>query len=136
MFQNVVWGFMWRRVQEVGGWVGTIAGVAALIWQGLKPAQQEVLGRLISAGWENVTLGDIKLVLPGLFLAAAGYWQSWRATRQPQAVTRDGTKVALDKLPPTTRAKIEIDVKKVPAKPAPRLPSGGIGGLLKGIFTR
>ena len=90
MFQSVVWGWAWRRLLEVGGWVGSVAGVVYAVYQGLDPAQQEVLSRLIGRGWEQVTLGDLKLLAPALALGTWGYVQSWRATREPQVVTRDG----------------------------------------------
>jgi hypothetical protein len=125
MFQNVVWGWLGRRAVEVGGLVGTVAS----IYLALPPDRQAVITRILSGEWQDITLGAI---VPFLFYLGSQV-MSFRATVQPQVVTNDGTKVDMRKLPPTTRAKVQIDAKKVPV---PRVATGGLGDLFKGIFTR
>lgn len=112
MFQNVIWGWLGRRAVEVGGLVGTVASV----YFALPPERQEIVNRILSGEWQDITLGAIVPFAIYLFSQVL----SFRATVKPQVVTADGEKVDLKKLPPTTRAKVQIDAKKVTAPDKPK----------------
>ena len=87
--QNVVLGWLWRRLQEL---VAFVAGLAPLFMM-LPPAYQDlILGVLQGQG------GGYSI---SVYIGLIGYlwtqWQSYRATVKPQVVTTEGRKVILDK---------------------------------------
>jgi hypothetical protein len=110
--QNVILGWLGRRAVEVGGLIGTVAS----IYFALPPERQDVVNRILSGEWQDITLGAI--VPFGIYVFSQVL--SFRATVKPQVVTPDGTKIALPKLDPSTRAKVQVDVanKKIDAKKA------------------
>lgn len=124
MFKNVVLGWTWRRVLEIGGAVGTVGGFLFQLYAQLSPTQQEVVGRIFSAGYGKLTIDELKLLAIPLGGMLWGYIWSFRSTTKPHAVD-DGKIVAKKDLPPTTREAIEVSVGAAEPKPRPKL-----GGLL------
>jgi hypothetical protein len=112
MLKNVVLGWLGRRALEVGGLVGTLWSAYSV----LPPERQEVVNRILSGEWQDITLGA--LVPFAVYIGSQVL--SFRATVQPQVVTADGTKARLPDLAPSTRAKVQVDVanKKIDAKKA------------------
>ena len=124
MFQNVVWGWLGRRAVEIGGLVGLVWSAYAA----LAPGQQDLVNRIVTGKWQDITLGAL---VPFLIYAGSQVL-SFRATVKPQVVTPDGAKTDFKKLPPTTRAKVQIDAKKV----TPPKVDTGLGQFIKDFFTR
>jgi hypothetical protein len=106
--QNVVLGWLFRRAQEIGGLVGTLA----LLYVGLGPQGQETISQLLGGSWQNVSLGAIATM-------AVYVWsqvQSFRATVKPQVVTTEGKKIT-PQPDSTAQAKIEAIAVTAPRKP-------------------
>lgn len=91
IFTGVAAGWLGRRALELGGLIGTIFA----FWAALPPGFQEVITRLITGKWQDVTLG----ALVPLLVYVVSQVLSFRATVKPQIVTDDGLKVSTDKLP-------------------------------------
>ncbi|KKC39492.1 hypothetical protein WH87_04645 [Devosia epidermidihirudinis] len=89
MFQNVIIGWLARRILEIGGLIG--AGLTA--WNNLPPATQEAVLSILGNNWEQITLGA--LVPLGAMLW--GYVWSALSTFKPQVVTSDGKRIALSR---------------------------------------
>ena len=125
MFQNVIWGWVGRRAVEIGGLLGLVWSAYAA----LAPGQQDLVNRIVTGNWQDITLGAL---VPFLIYIGSQVL-SFRATVKPQVVLPEGKKVDYKKLPPTTRAKVQIDAKKVPQ---PEVSAGGLGDFIKDFFTR
>lgn len=112
MFKNVVLGWLGRRALEVGG----LVGAAFSAYLALGEPQKDVVNRIVSGDWQNITLGAI---VPFLVYIGSQVL-SFRATVQPQVVTADGIKVKENDLDPSTRAKVKVDIanKKIDARKA------------------
>lgn len=82
-------GWLWRRVQEVGGLVTVLLGFYEIM-----PPQYQALVVAVLAGQG----GGISIAIYGGFAVwLFSQFQSLRATIKPQVVTTDGTKIALPK---------------------------------------
>ena len=104
MFKNVVVGWLGRRALEVGGLIGMLWSAYTV----LPPSRQEIINRIFTGEWQDITLGAL-VPFGGYVISQV---LSFRATVKPQAVTPDGTKVSFEKLDPSTRAKVHLDVLK------------------------
>lgn len=93
--QNVVLGWLWRRVQELAAWT---AGLLPLFM--VLPAEHQalILGVLQGQGGGYTISAYI-----GFAVYLFSQWQSYRATVKPQVVTTDGKKVTIDKGSNTAR---------------------------------
>ncbi len=113
MFKNVVLGWLGRRALEVGGLVGMLWSAYTV----LPPARQEIINRIFTGEWQDITLGALVPFL-GYVISQV---LSFRATVKPQVVTEDGTKTKLPDLDPSTRTKIKVDIanKKAVEPPKP-----------------
>ncbi len=78
---NVVMGWVWRRVLEIGGWLG----VAASIYAGLPPEYQGVVIAILTGQGGSLSIAAV-------FGFAVYIWSqimSFRSTVKPQVVTPD-----------------------------------------------
>jgi hypothetical protein len=95
--QNVVLGWLWRRLQEL---VAFIAGLAPII--ATMPPEHQAFVMDILQG-RGGALSISAYIGFGLYLWTQ--WQSYRATVKPQVVTTEGRKVTLGKgTPEASRA--------------------------------
>lgn len=78
---NVVMGWIWRRVLEVGGWLG----IAASIYAGLPPEYQGVVLAILTGQGGSLTIGA------GIGFAVYMWSQvmSYRSTVTPHVVASD-----------------------------------------------
>ncbi|MBU1307412.1 MAG: hypothetical protein KKF33_18060 [Alphaproteobacteria bacterium] len=106
--QNVVLGWLWRRLQEL---VAAVAGLAPLFLM-LPPEYQ----KLIIAVMQGQGGGYTVSVYIGFVVYLWTQWQSWSATVKPQVVTSDGKKIPVAK---DTRAASQIEAVAT-AAPKPR----------------
>jgi hypothetical protein len=107
---NIVLGWLWRRVQELGGLGGTLA----FLYMSLPPEGKDAVNQIFAGGWQNVSLGAVATI--ALYLWSQ--WKSWRSTVRPQVVTADAQQIILPKESVTT-AKVEAIAKTAPV-PRPR----------------
>lgn len=112
MFQHAAWGWVFRRLLDFGGIIATAVSFGFGVYAALPASSQDAVRTVLTGRWEDVTLGAF---LPAV-VAVVGAVVSYRATVKPQAVTRDGTKVKLDDLSASTRARVEIDAKEAPKR--------------------
>ena len=93
--QNVVLGWIWRRLQEL---VAFIAGLAPLFLI-LPPEYQALVIDVLRGQGGGYSIS--------VYIGFAAYlwsqWQSYRATVKPQVVTDSGKKVVFDKGGSTAR---------------------------------
>jgi hypothetical protein len=128
--QNVILGWLGRRALEVGGLAGTVLAA----YMALQPNQQDIVNRILTGRWQDITLGAF---IPFLIYIGSQVL-SFRATVKPQVVTNDGKKIDMKKLPPQTRAEVNIGARQV----APPTQVGGKGvvgeilGGLRDLFVR
>ena len=87
--QNVVLGWLWRRLQEL---VAFVAGLAPLFLM-LPPEHQELVVAVLRGQGGGYSVSAYL----GFGLWLWSQWQSYRATVKPQVVTTEGRKVTLDK---------------------------------------
>lgn len=104
--QNVLLGWLLRRVQELVAWV---AGLAPLFLM-LPPEHQALIVAVLQGQGGGYSVS----AYIGFAMYLWSQWQSYRATVRPQVVTGSGRKIALD---PYTRAASEIEAR---ASTAPR----------------
>lgn len=98
IFTGLVGQWFLRRAMELGGLLGTLF----MLYQGLPPSAQEAIQKLLTGGWENVTLG----ALAPLALAVWGYVWSLRSTTKPQIVI-DNKQVPIKTLPAGKKTIVE-----------------------------
>ena len=105
--QNVVLGWLWRRLQEL---VAFTAGLAPLFMM-LPPEYQKLVIAVLQGQGGGYTISTYA----GFAFYLWTQWQSWRATVKPQVVTSDGRKIPIAK---DTRAASQIEaVASVAPKP-------------------
>ncbi|MET0337896.1 MAG: hypothetical protein ABW063_09045 [Caulobacter sp.] len=83
--ENVIVGWVRRRLLEVGGIVGLIVPFV----MAMPPDQQAVLVAIITGQGGGLSIA----ALFGLGVYLFGQWRSWRATVNPQVVTSDKKKI-------------------------------------------
>lgn len=87
MFQNIILAWLWRRVQEVGGW----AAVILPIYLAMPDAQKAVIGKILTGQGGSLSIS----AAIGLAVYLFSQWQSYRSTVKPQVVTADAQQIAL-----------------------------------------
>lgn len=87
--QNVVLGWLWRRVQELVAWA---AGLAPLFMM-LPPEYQGLVVGVLQGQGGGYSIS----VYMGFAVYIFSQFQSYRATVRPQVVTSDGKKVMIEK---------------------------------------
>ncbi len=108
IFTGVVAGWVGRRAVEIGGLLGT----AAAFYFALPPNQQDIIQRILTGNWQDITLGA---VIPfAIYLGSQV--MSFRATVRPQVVTTDGKKVALPELAESTQTIVETSADNALAR--------------------
>ena len=106
---NVITGWLWRRVQELGA----LATVLIPIYLAMPQSMKDDVHAIFSGQGGGVTIS----AAIGLAWYVWTQIQSYRATVKPQVVTSDGQKIAIA---PNTRAASEIEAKAVVAPKPPR----------------
>lgn len=106
--QNVVLGWLWRRLQEL---VAFVAGLAPLFMM-LPPEHQALVMAVLQGQGGGYSISAY--IGFGLYLWTQ--WQSYRATVKPQVVTTEGRKVEIAKGTNTARQADAVAA----AAPAPR----------------
>jgi len=129
ILSQVALGWLGRRALDWGGWLGTIVVAGVTFYNQLTPGQQDVISRVFSGNWQEITLGS---VVPFLVLV----WSqvlSFRATTKPQVVTDEGVKVDTKKDLPSAKKVLVEEVATAAAekKAAKRQPN-----LLDKLFGR
>lgn len=104
--QNVLLGWLWRRLQELVAWT---AGLAPLFLS-LPPEHQALIVAVLQGQGGGYSIS----AYAGLAMYLWSQWQSFRATVKPQVVTSAGQKIAIV---PNTRAASRIEAE---ASVAPR----------------
>lgn len=125
ILSSVAIGFFGRKLLDVGGWVGGVAMAAFGFYAAATPAQQAVIGNILTGKWQDITLG----ALVPFIIWAWGQFMSYKATVRPQIVTSDGQKIELQQLPPTGQAVVENAVAA--AKPKRTIASAVLDGLIE-----
>ena len=87
--QNVVLGWLWRRVQELA----SLAGIFVPIYLAMPPHMQQDVQAIFSGQGGGLTISAAFGILWYLWTQ----WQSYRSTVAPQIVTTDGKKAELPK---------------------------------------
>lgn len=108
MFQNVIIGWISRRVLELGGIVGFLLSA----WNNLTPETQAAVLAILGHNWQAITLGALAPIAVSLW----GYVWSFLSTRKPQVVI-DGKQVAMPRIPDATRTIVEESARTAAAKP-------------------
>ncbi len=108
MFQNVIIGWIARRVPELVGLVTMLV----TLYNSLPAQHQETIVAVLTGQGGGLTVS----ALIGLALYLWAQFMSYRATVKPQVVTSDGQKVAIA---PNTRAASQIEAVAATA-PKPR----------------
>lgn len=103
--QNVILGWLWRRLQELVAWG---AGLAPL-FMALPPEYQHLIGEVLQGRGGGLSIS----VYIGFALYLWSQFQSFRATTKPQVVTTSGKKVVLPKGTGTTSS-VEALAEAVP----------------------
>ncbi|KKB12358.1 hypothetical protein VE25_07300 [Devosia geojensis] len=85
--QNVILGWLWRRVQELAGLALTLVP----IYLAMPPSMQADVHAIFSGQGGNLTIS----AAIGLAWYLWTQWKSYRATVMPQVVTTDARKVPL-----------------------------------------
>ena len=106
--QNVVLGWLWRRLQEL---VAFVAGLAPLFMM-LPPEHQALIVAVLQGQGGGYSIS----AYIGFFLWLWTQWQSYSATVKPQIVTENGKKAELPKGSATARQAEAVAA----AAPAPR----------------
>lgn len=106
---NVITGWLWRRVQELG----SLATFLIPLYLAMPPNRQAEIQMILSGQGGGLSISA------GLGLAWYLWtqFQSYRATVKPQVVTTDGTKIALPKAGQegvSTTRKVEAIAEAVP----------------------
>jgi hypothetical protein len=83
--QNVVMGWLWRRVQEIA----SLAGVFIPIYLAMPPSMQQDVQAIFTGKGGGLTIS----AAVGIVWYLWTQWQSYRATVRPQVVTTDGQKI-------------------------------------------
>jgi hypothetical protein len=113
VFQNVVWGWVIRRLLELGG-----IGVAIVqLYMAMPPYVQAAIQAVVSG---ERSQQNLIIAVGGIVVALWGYIWSFRATTVPQAVTTDGQKIVPK---PGTAVEKQIDEVAVGVKPASLKPT-------------
>lgn len=110
LLSSVALGWFLRRILDWGGWVGTFAVTLIGIYNGLSPAQQQLVSQALTGDWQSITLGAL-IPFAGLVISQV---VSFRSTVKPAVVTTDGEKVALDKLSAPAQVTVERAVDTAP----------------------
>ena len=106
--QNVIFGWLWRRGQELG----SLATILVPIYLAMPPAMQKDVQAIFSGQGGGLTITAAFGILWYLWTQ----FKSWRATVQPQVVTPSGEKIELPKQGVAT-SQVEALAK---AAPTPR----------------
>jgi hypothetical protein len=85
--QNVLLGWLWRRLQELVAWT---AGLAPL-FLALTPEHQALIVAVLQGQGGGYSIS----AYAGLAMYLWSQWQSFRATVRPQVVTTEGRKLPL-----------------------------------------
>lgn len=93
---NVLFGWLYRRLFDWGGWLAGGAGSLLTLFLQLPPDTQGVIIAILTGNWQAVTLAAV----PGLIALIYSQVKSLKATKQSQIVSADGTKI---ELPPITK---------------------------------
>ncbi len=112
LFKSALAGWLWRRLLDWGGWIGTIAAFFYGLYAALPPSSQAAVGRALQGDWQEITLGA---ALPVLAVVVSQVF-SLRATIKPQVVTPDGKKADLKELPKATQTVVREQTETVVAK--------------------
>lgn len=115
--QNVVMGWLWRRVQELA----SVAGIFVPIYLSMPPAMQATVQAVFTGQGGGMTVS----AYIGLGYYLWTQWQSYRATVVPQVVTGAGQKITPK---PNTEAMARVETQ---AKAAPKQQT-----LWERIFTK
>lgn len=110
ILSSVALGFFGRKLLDVGGWVGGVAMAAFGFYAAATPAQQAVIGNILTGKWQDITLG----ALVPFIIWGWGQFMSYRATVRPQVVTSDGQKI--QSLPDSVQATVEAAATAVPRR--------------------
>lgn len=105
MFQNIILAWLWRRLQEVGGW----AAVIVPIYLAMPEAQKAVIGKILTGQGGGLSIS----AAIGLAVYLFSQWQSYRSTVKPQVVTADAKQIALP-ADSAAQMKVEVIAKSVP----------------------
>ena len=87
--QNVILGWLWRRLQELVAFAATLAP----FFLAMPPEHQQFVWEVLQG--RGGALSISAYIGFGYYLFTQ--WQSWRATTAPQVVTTDARKVTLPK---------------------------------------
>lgn len=102
-FASVAVKWWLRRILDWGGWLGTFLLGLIGFYNSLPPPLQAAIGTVVQGKWQDITLGSL---IPLVALVWSQI-QSYRATVQPQIVSRDGSQVTLPELPPAKQTAVE-----------------------------
>lgn len=105
--QNVVWGWIVRRLLELGGF----GIVLVQLYLAMPPNVQAALGAVLSG---ERSQQNLILAVGGVVVSVGGYIWSFRATVAPQAVTSLGQKIVPK---PGSAVEQQIDEVAVGVKP-------------------
>ncbi len=89
MFNNIILSWLWRRVQEVGGW----ASVILPLYLAMPDQQKAVIHAILSGQGGGLSIS----AAIGLVVYLFSQWQSYRSTVKPQVITSDAKQIALPK---------------------------------------
>lgn len=112
MFKTAIAGWLFRRVLDWGGWIGTFAITVIGLYNALPVSSQNAIGKALQGDWQNITLGAV-IPLAALIVSQV---MSLRATIKPQAVNESGQKINLDALPKATQTIVNEQTATAVAK--------------------
>lgn len=100
---NVIFGWLWRRAQELGSFAAVIAPIYAYLPQD----QKDTINAILSGQGGGISISAAL----GLGWYVWTQVQSYRATTKPQVVV-DNTRVAIKDLPTLTEEEVKRKVRK------------------------
>lgn len=108
--QNVILGWLWRRLQELVAFIATLAP----FFLALPPEHQQFLWEVLQGRGGGLSISAY--IGFGYYLFTQ--WQSWRATVRPQVVTAHAKKIALPKSGEgaSTTRKVEVLAEGAPQR--------------------
>ena len=117
LFNNVVVGWVSRRLLEVGGWVTFVTS----IYMAMPPSAQAAVGRILRGDWDNLSVAAII----GLVTYVWSQVWSFKSTVKDQVVA-SGRKAPLDAvadaLPPNvTKTLVEQKVETIATRKRPSI---------------
>jgi hypothetical protein len=123
---HLVWKFALRRVMEVGGILGTVVAFLFGLWGIIPPPAQDLIVRIATREWADITLGQLWIALPPAAIAIWGYVWSAKSTFKPQVVV-DGEQVPMKDIAAAKKtivvesARTAVDKKAATKKRQPNL---------------